>query len=90
MNKYILVYYLIINLLLFFLMAWDKNQARLGKSRIPEKQLFLWAVLGGGLGGLLGMRHFRHKSKKPLFKGIFLGSLLLHLFLNYFYIQGLF
>ncbi|OON87574.1 DUF1294 domain-containing protein [Pyramidobacter sp. YE332] len=31
--------------------------------RISEKALFLWALCGGSLGALLGMKVWRHKTK---------------------------
>lgn len=31
--------------------------------RISEKALFLWALCGGALGALLGMKVWRHKTK---------------------------
>lgn len=59
-----LFYYLIaVNVLSFVLMALDKSKARRGAWRIPEKVLFLSAVLGGSAGALLGMFAFRHKTK---------------------------
>ncbi len=59
------VFYLIaaINILLCAMMGIDKLCAKLQKRRIPEKVLFLFAVLGGGLGGTVGMLSFRHKTK---------------------------
>ncbi|MCI6261421.1 DUF1294 domain-containing protein [Pyramidobacter sp. SM-530-WT-4B] len=32
-------------------------------SRISEKALFLWALCGGALGALLGMKVWRHKTR---------------------------
>ena len=52
-----------VNLAAFALMGLDKRRARRGAWRISEKALFLPAVLGGALGGLLGMRVFHHKTK---------------------------
>lgn len=52
-----------INIALCAMMGIDKLSAKLGKRRIPEKVLFLFAVLGGGLGGTVGMLSFRHKTK---------------------------
>ena len=53
-----------INLIAFLLMGVDKSRAkRQGARRIPEKTLFLSALLGGSLGAVLGMQLFRHKTK---------------------------
>lgn len=60
--KYFLVYLLIINLIAFFMMGVDKGRAVRAQRRIPEKTLFGAAALGGGIGGLLGMYAFRHKT----------------------------
>ena len=63
-----LTYYLIaVNVLAFALMGIDKARARRGAWRIPEKTLFLMAVIGGSAGALLGMYAFRHKTKHRSF-----------------------
>lgn len=49
------------------LMYSDKRRAVKGKWRIPEKRLFLTAILGGSVGCILGMRWFRHKTKHSVF-----------------------
>ena len=54
---------LAINALEFFLMGWDKRQARKGGRRTPEKTFFLLALLGGSPGAILGMYAFRHKTR---------------------------
>ena len=51
------------SLLLFCFMGADKRRARRGLWRVPEKRLFLLALLGGAPGGLLGMLAFRHKTR---------------------------
>ncbi len=61
----------IINLLSFCLMGYDKKRAQQGKWRIPEKTLFGVTACGGGLGGVLGMMVFRHKTKHWYFKLFF-------------------
>ncbi|MDO4193451.1 MAG: DUF1294 domain-containing protein [Erysipelotrichaceae bacterium] len=54
--------------LLAYLMFWlDKQYARKDMWRIPEKTLIISALLGGSVGALLGMKHFRHKTKHPKF-----------------------
>ncbi|MGN1003858.1 MAG: DUF1294 domain-containing protein [Oscillospiraceae bacterium] len=63
-----LMYYLIaVNVLAFALMGIDKAKARRGAWRIPEKFLFLAAVIGGSVGALLGMYTFRHKTRHRSF-----------------------
>ena len=47
----------------FFVMGSDKRRAIRGARRVPEARLFLLALLGGGVGGLLGMYVFRHKTR---------------------------
>lgn len=54
---------LLMNTAAFLLMRKDKLLAKQHKQRIPESVLFLFAALGGSLGGCLGMYCFRHKTK---------------------------
>ena len=62
-------YLLIINLAAFCMMGWDKRQSkREGARRTPEKRLFLAAVLGGSVGAIAGMFHFRHKTRHWYFR----------------------
>ena len=44
--QYFICYLIIINIIAFFLMGIDKKKARTGAWRIPEKTLFLSAILG--------------------------------------------
>lgn len=60
-------YLLAINVLSFALMGIDKAKARRNAWRIPEKVLFLAAILGGSVGALVGMALFRHKTKHVSF-----------------------
>ena len=52
----------------FALMGLDKRRARRGDWRIPERVLWAFALLGGGVGGFLGMRCFRHKTRHWYFR----------------------
>ena len=65
--KYIVIYLIAINLITFFAMWLDKWKAKRGAWRIPEQTLISMVLLGGGIGGILGMYAFRHKTKKPRF-----------------------
>ncbi len=62
------VYLVVINVAGFAVMGIDKKRAIRGAWRISEASLFLTALLGGALGCILGMRHFRHKTKHWYFK----------------------
>ena len=68
MFKYFFLYGILINILGFFFMFLDKRKAIKNKWRIPEKTLFLLALLGGSLGTTLGMHTFRHKTKHWYFR----------------------
>lgn len=63
MEKIIIGYAVIINIIGFFSMLIDKRRAIKNKWRIPEKTLFLFAIIGGSAGSIAGMRLFRHKTK---------------------------
>ncbi|GGM26820.1 membrane protein [Paraliobacillus quinghaiensis] len=63
----IMIYTFAINIIGFILMGIDKRRARKRMWRIPEKTLWIIALLGGSFGSLLGMRHFRHKTKHTIF-----------------------
>ena len=66
-NKYFYLYLLAINLIGFFIMWYDKRKAQRGSWRTPEKTLFTITLLGGGIGTIIGMYKFRHKTKKMRF-----------------------
>ena len=61
-------YLLAVNGIAFLLMGIDKWKARRGAWRIPEKVLFLFPLLGGSPGGILGMHLFHHKTRHWYFK----------------------
>ena len=65
--EYIVIYLIIINIIGFLAMGIDKRRAKLMEWRIPEKTLFLITLFGGGIGTILGMYTFRHKTKKKYF-----------------------
>ena len=57
------LYFGLMSLAAFAAFGLDKYRAKTGKWRIPERTLFLLALLGGGIGAFLGMRVFRHKTR---------------------------
>ena len=68
---FVMSYLLICNSLLFVLMYVDKQKAVKRQWRIPEKTLLLLGLIGGGFGGLISMKVFRHKTMKRLFKVVY-------------------
>ena len=60
-------YVLLINLFLFILMGIDKRAAKRKKWRIPERRLLILGIIGGGIGGILGMLVFHHKTHRIYF-----------------------
>lgn len=62
-----MIYLAVVNLAAFALMGVDKRRAKRGAWRIPERTLFLPAILGGSPGAILGMQVFRHKTRHRQF-----------------------
>ena len=65
-NKYFIIIFLIVNLVVFTMYGIDKWKAIHHKWRIPEATL-IGAALFGVVGALLGMIVFHHKIRKPKF-----------------------
>ncbi len=57
------IWFIIINLIGYFVMSEDKRKARRRQERTPERTLFLLALIGGALGVLIAMYRWRHKTK---------------------------
>ena len=64
-----LLYYLIvINIVTFLVYGIDKVKAKRGYWRISEVTLLIFAVIGGSIGALLGMKVWHHKTMHKKFK----------------------
>ena len=61
----------VMNVVAFTLMGIDKRRARRGARRISERALFMTTACFGGLGGVLGMKVFHHKTKHWYFRVFF-------------------
>jgi uncharacterized membrane protein YsdA (DUF1294 family) len=66
--KLSIVFFLIVSLLGFTIMGYDKSAAKKQGQRIAERTLFIIAIIGGSLGIFFGMQFFRHKTKHWYFK----------------------
>lgn len=63
-----MIWYLLwINIISFIVYGVDKTLARKKSFRVSEYSLFILSLFGGGIGSLLGMRLFHHKTKKLIF-----------------------
>lgn len=60
-------YLIAASLTAFMLCGFDKGIAGSKSMRVPEIVLFITALIGGSAGLLLGMKLFRHKTKKVRF-----------------------
>lgn len=74
-----LIYYLALNILLIIFMGTDKFCACHDMRRIPEKTLLGLGLMSGGVGGLVSMQVFHHKTRKPVFWAVFIAGFFLHL-----------
>nr|WP_302600160.1 DUF1294 domain-containing protein [uncultured Cellulosilyticum sp.] len=68
MEKIIIIYLILVNIIAYISMWSDKKRAINHKYRISEKTLFTIAIIGGSLGSILGMKKFHHKTKHWYFK----------------------
>ena len=66
-TRNMITYFVAINIIGFLIMFIDKQKAKRGAWRIPEKTLFIITALGGGIGTIAGMYAFRHKTQKLQF-----------------------
>jgi uncharacterized membrane protein YsdA (DUF1294 family) len=60
-------YFLVVTVVSFVLVGYDKYLARNKKRRIAENRLLLWALFGGSIGTGFGMWVFKHKTSKRSF-----------------------
>ena len=61
--SFLIIYFVIINIVGFALMGIDKKRAVKKLWRIPESTLFIIALIGGSIGSIIGMRVFHHKTR---------------------------
>lgn len=66
--EYILIYFAVISVITSIVTVYDKRAAKKRtKHRVPEKILFLLAILGGSVAEFLTMLKIRHKTKHKRF-----------------------
>ncbi|MGI6679301.1 MAG: DUF1294 domain-containing protein [Dehalobacterium sp.] len=84
MLTFLLAYYLLLNVLTFACMGWDKRRSVRKGKRIAEKTLLLLSIAGGFIGGFAGMNFFRHKTKHWYFRAVFIISIFVHIIIILF------
>lgn len=87
----IIFYYVVINLVSFILMFYDKQASKtksLAKFRIRENTLLICGLLGGAGGSLGSMYLLRHKTKHVNFIIVFWFSFLIHIFIIGYFFHG--
>lgn len=62
-----LFYMAAINVVTYLAFWIDKERARAGRYRIPERRLLLLALMGGSPAAMLAQRRLRHKTRKQPF-----------------------
>ncbi|MFO3667178.1 MULTISPECIES: DUF1294 domain-containing protein [Anaerococcus] len=67
-KPYLLIYLGLINLISFLAFGFDKNRANRNKRRLKNGFLLGLSFIGGSIGGLIGMKVFRHKTEKAYYK----------------------
>ena len=72
-------YLLGVSIVAFFAYVIDKEKAKRGAWRIPEKVLILLAFLLGAVGAVMGMLWFNHKTAKMKFRLLVPLALILNL-----------
>lgn len=83
MIKFLIICTIIINIIGYILMGYDKHLAINKKYRISENTLFLIAFFLGSIGIYLGMYIFRHKTKHLSFKFLIPICFLINIFFIY-------
>lgn len=70
--------YAVASILCFFAYGADKRAATNGTWRTPEASLLLLGLVGGWPGAIIGMRAFRHKTRKTSFRVAFWGTVVVN------------
>lgn len=78
-------YLIIINVITFFSYGFDKLKAKMKYHRIKETTLLSMSIFGGAFMGFLAMILFNHKTKVNRFIIVNLVSILIYIFIIYYF-----
>ena len=79
-----ILYLIIINIVSFSAMWWDKRKAVQREWRVSEVTLYVLGIIGGAVGIFGGMYKLRHKTKKRSFQGVAIFGLIISLAIYWF------
>lgn len=84
----ILLYtFLVLNIIAFVVIGYDKKLAQTHKRRISEKTLLTLVSIGGTIGSGLGMLFFRHKTAKRSYLVKFWSIVIVQILMCWFYFK---
>jgi len=67
-TRYIILYFIAINLLTYCLYAYDKHAAQRNKWRVSEATLLVCGAVGGTIAAIYAQKRLRHKTRKKSFR----------------------
>ena len=85
----LLYLFLVLNIVGFILIGYDKFLAKNHKSRISEKTLLTVVLIGGTIGSGLAMLIFRHKTAKKSYLLKFWSITVLQILIGLYYLSGI-
>jgi uncharacterized membrane protein YsdA (DUF1294 family) len=81
-------FFLILNIMAFMQIAYDKHLAKAQKQRISERTLLSFVFFGGTIGSGLAMLIFRHKTAKKSYLLKFLMIVIVHVLIAFWWINS--
>jgi uncharacterized membrane protein YsdA (DUF1294 family) len=81
-------HFLILNLIAFVLMGYDKHLAKTQKQRISERTLLGFVFFGGTIGSGLAMLIFSHKTSKTAYLWKYWGILFIQVLIVFWWFNS--
>ena len=86
----IIAFLVLVNIIAYVMMLWDKRKARKQEWRVAEATLLILSLIGGAVGLLVGMFTLRHKTRKISFKVVVIIGLIVSIIIYYLTFMFLF
>jgi len=88
LQRFLLYFLVVINLITFLVYFVDKQRARQNVRRVPEKYLHLLELFGGTPAAFVAHRWLRHKNKKLSYQLVFYTIVSVQVILFYFWVTA--